>query len=249
MENQVTEYLNNADISKAAYADLSKGMSKEDMIKELSKVRNILTGYQLYTEQDAAKFADKYMVADSVKDPVSGAYAVILAERNPDDTAGAKTMAIRGTELLDTGDLKTDLKVWGFGLTSGGQYKAIKDFYDRSVESGIIGIGEKINVTGHSLGGYDATYFTWFNSNVVNHAYTFNSPGFGGVIAQIMTFYGILPDNLPYGKITHIFSTDYPVKTSGYGLLIGDIVALSGRSHGIQSIIEIYFPNQVLTTG
>jgi len=248
MENQVTEYLNNADMAKAAYVDLTKGMSKQEIIDELSREKGLL-GNQLFTVEQAKKFAAKYIVCDSVEEVTSGVYAVIFAERNPDGTAGAKTMAIRGTELIDTGDLNADQRILMAGLTSGGQYKAIKDFYDRSVESGIIGIGEKINVTGHSLGGYDATYFTWFNSNVVNHAYTFNSPGFGGVIAQIMTFYGILPDNLPYGKITHIFSTDYPVKTSGYGLLIGDIVALSGRSHGIQSIIEIYFPNQVLTTG
>ena len=238
MENQATEYLNNADLSKAAYADLFKGISKEDMIKELSKVKNTLTGYQLYTEKDAEKFAEKYMVVDSVKDPASGAYAVILAERNPDGKASIKTMAVRGTELLDTGDLATDLKVWTFGLTSGGQYTAIKDFYERSVQSGIIGVGEKINVTGHSLGGYVATYFTWLNSHAVDHAYTYNSPGFGGFLAQVITYFGFFPDNLPYGKITHILGADYPVKTSGYGLLIGDIVALPGRSHGIQSIID-----------
>jgi len=248
MENQATKYLDNANISKAAYADLTKGMSKQKMIDVLSEERG-LQGNRLFTVEDAKIFADKYMVVDSVKDPASGAYAVIFAERNSDGKAGAKTMAVRGTELTDTGDLTTDLKVWGFGLTSGGQYTAIKDFYDRSVQSGIIGVGEKINLTGHSLGGYVATYFTWFNSHAVDHAYTYNSPGFGGVLAQLMTYFGFSPDNLPYGKITHILGADYPVKTSGYGLLIGDIVALSGRSHGIQSIIEIYFPNQVLTTG
>jgi Ca2+-binding RTX toxin-like protein len=238
MDNQATVYLDNANMSKAAYADLTKGMSKQEIIDELTKQRG-LSGNQLFTVKEAQEFAGKYMVTDRVKDPESGAYAVIFAERKPDGTAGAKTLAVRGTEATDLGDIKEDLKIWTIGLTSGGQYKAVKDFYDRSVESGIIGAGEKINVTGHSLGGYIATCFAWFNSSVVDHAYTYNSPGFGGVIAQAMTYFGLFPDNLPYGKITHILSAEFPVKTSGYGLFIGDIVALAGRSHGIQSVIDI----------
>jgi len=237
MENQATEYLKYADLAKVAYADLTKGMTKQAMIDELSKDRGA-QGDQLFTVEEAKKIADKYMVSDSVWDPVSGAYAAILAERNPDGTAGSKTMVIRGTELTDMGDIAAGIDIATLGVTSNGQYNAIKEFYDNAVESGIIGAGEKIDVTGHSLGGYLATSFTLLNSNAVGHAYTYNSPGMLGAVLQLMTHSGMLPENLPYSQITNIAASQLPVHISGYGILIGGIVELPGRSHSIQSIID-----------
>lgn len=233
MSNQTQVYLDNANFSKAAYANLKKETCNQDRLDNIDALKK-----EGFSQDQAEQFLDKYKIFDVLNDPISGANAVIFAEKLPDGSTGQKTLAIRGTELTDIGDIHADQELAVLGLTSKGQYSAIKNFYDNAVTTGVIATGESVNVTGHSLGGFLATCFTLLNQSAVDHAYTYNSPGIFGAVFQVLTGMGLIPDNLPFDKITHIYNNLSPTLLQGWGILIGDIVEVPGRWHGLQSIID-----------
>jgi len=233
MSNQTQVYLDNANLSNAAYANLKKEACAQDRIDNINALKK-----EGFSQDNAVQFLDKYKIVDVLNGDASGANAVIFGEILPDGSTGKKTLAIRGTEKTDIGDIGADKEIATLGLTSNGQYTAIKNFYDAAVANGTISAGEKIDVTGHSMGGFLTTCFTLMNQTAVDHAYTFNSPGIFGAVFQAITGLGLLPSNLPYDKITHISGSDYPNRIAGWGILVGNIVKLPGMFHGIQNIID-----------
>ena len=233
MGNQTQEFEDNAVLAKAAYAELHPGMTDEEIINALM-APDPITHEPLFTREEANNFIAHYDILDSLSDPDSGAYAVMFQGKSSFQV----TLSIRGTEVTDIGDITADAELAILGLTSNGQYTAIKNFYDNAVSTGVISASEDINITGHSLGGYLATCFTLLNQNVVNQAYTYNSPGIFGAVFQAMTALGLLPDSLPFDKITNVYSSDQPSLLQGWGIRVGNTVELPGRFHSLQSLID-----------
>jgi len=186
-----------------------------------------------FIQDDAQSFVDKYRIVDTLNDTVSGAQAVIFEEK----ATGEKTMTVAGVNGLS--DIKDSAMIGTIGIPLLlSQYDAISNFYKDAVESGKLGANEKITVAGHSLGGFDSIAFTLANPDIVEHAYVYNAPGLGGISLQALKRLGLFPENLPFSKITNIFTADSENLIAGWGIAIGDVVRLPGRGHGLNAILE-----------
>ncbi|HXF92649.1 MAG TPA: hypothetical protein VNK46_07815 [Nitrospiraceae bacterium] len=78
-------------------------------------------------------------------------------------------------------------------------------------------------MTGHSLGGFLAQAFTIDFPTNVTHAYTFNSPGFGGLLTDILDRLGIADTAVPSGLITNVLSQNGFSAAAGFGTLVGTV--------------------------
>ncbi|MEW6248539.1 MAG: calcium-binding protein [Nitrospirota bacterium] len=78
-------------------------------------------------------------------------------------------------------------------------------------------------MTGHSLGGFLAQAFTIDFPTNVTHTYTFNSPGFGGLLTDILDRLGIADTTVPSGLITNVLSQNGFSAAAGFGTLVGTV--------------------------
>ena len=90
-------YFQNAQLSMAAYADLTVGMSAQRYKEALTAIG--------FTSALADKFITTYTIAeDTFVDPVSGLSATLFQKNGSTE----KTLAIRGTQRSDLNDLLAD---------------------------------------------------------------------------------------------------------------------------------------------
>lgn len=115
------------------------------------------------------------------------------------DYQGGKiiVVAFRGTELVDIGDLWTDLTIGMGGIIIPPQYKDAVEFYGRIQK--IYKNGYSIVVTGHSLGGALAQLLA-IKENI--KAVTFDSPGIRNVASHLFS----QKDMDLYGSASNIIS-------------------------------------------
>ncbi|MEW8693438.1 MAG: hypothetical protein AB2535_20575, partial [Candidatus Thiodiazotropha endolucinida] len=86
---------------------------------------------------------------------------------------------------------------------------------------GELGANARIDITGHSLGGHLAMLFSVMFPEAVNHVYTYNGAGLGGIGAQILDlagYNGVIPSH----QVTNIVSDQGVDRTAGLGYAIGD---------------------------
>jgi pimeloyl-ACP methyl ester carboxylesterase len=140
-------------------------------------------------------------------------------------TTGEKVLAIRGTN--DPADIwwadRVSIATVG-DVTGMAQYAALETFYQQLVTNGQLGAAEQVVVTGHSLGGFLAQAFTARHDSVVSSAYTYNSPGFGGLGGQLLDWLGIVDGSIANGKITNVQAIDGISIVSGLGFMLGTTV-------------------------
>lgn len=145
MSETLKTYYDYAQLSQAAYATLTPN------IGELF-FRDALTANAAgFSTTQAENFASRHTVLHQADDPVTG-FSATLFQR--DD--GSKILAIRGTNgFLDA---LSDLNIlFGTAGLFDSQYDALKSYYADLINPaglGLLGAGEQITVTGHSLGGY-----------------------------------------------------------------------------------------------
>ena len=172
----VSDYLDYAELSQAAYGDFNQpGISYNDILTD--KKYNVG-----FTESQAKDFADKYQVVATSSQYGIGALSGFSATLFSYKENGVKkyVFAIRGTDQISLGspqDLGDDL--WN-GLMFGKvpeQFEDMVDFYTALKSSGALPAGTSISVTGHSLGGPLAQMFTAAFKDEVSHTYTYNAPG------------------------------------------------------------------------
>jgi len=170
----------------------------------------------------ANAFDATFAVLQQSAPSIDGFSAVLLQNR----TTGEKVLAIAGTDPGSLGDLITDFVDIGVLGTVGNmaQYRSLETFHAQLVSNGLIGAGEQIVVTGHSLGGFLAQAFTARQPEAVSAAYTYNAPGFS-VLDELPRFLGLV-DTSAASKITNIHATDGPSFVAGYGTLLGVDVAV-----------------------
>ena len=98
---------------------------------------------------------------------------------------------------------------------------AVQTSLDRGL--GIIPPSAAIDVTGHSLGGHLAVLFTQMvPTSAINHVYTYNGPGIGGIPAEVKNWFGLTESNIPSDKITNIVAEGGLSATAGLGTTFGD---------------------------
>jgi pimeloyl-ACP methyl ester carboxylesterase len=134
------------------------------------------------SQSQAAQFDATWNVLQQSTPTLNGFSAVLLQNT----LTGEKVLSIAGTDSLP--DWWTDLVDI---MTKGSvlqmrQYGSLEGFYQQLVSTGKLTVTEQVVVTGHSSGGFLAQAFTARHSNVVSAAYTYNAPGFGGALAQLL---------------------------------------------------------------
>ncbi|MEW8009676.1 MAG: calcium-binding protein [Candidatus Thiodiazotropha sp.] len=92
-----------------------------------------------------------------------------------------------------------------------------------SLDTGLgeLGTNARIDITGHSLGGHLAMLFSVMFPEAVNHVYTYNGAGLGGIGAEILDlagYNGVIPSH----QVTNIVSDQGVDITAGVGYVIGD---------------------------
>lgn len=194
-----------------------------------------------FTPTQADAFTKRYTVDYSFTDAATGFSATLFKEV----ATGNKIISVRGTELAFSFDSMKDILSDVALGTSGhayGQQVALEAFYRRLITPvsqggvGKLSPTEKFDITGHSLAGFDVQVFTLKHPVIINHAYTYNAPGLGGMTAEKLSLLGILPDQINNSKITNVIASDSLTLIAGFGVMAGEIVEIPGGSHSIVDV-------------
>ena len=222
-----TDYFQQAELAFAAYAkNLAPGDPNET---ELIKAG--------FSANQARNFASIYQVEDQHTDP-TGLSATVFKSTDPENPQ--TFLAIRGTEILDPGDMLTNLiNIALFGDTTlHPQYISLKSKVQEWLDAGKL--PQNFTVTGHSLGGFLATDLTvdaQFSSNI-SHAYLYNTPGQGGIFGDLLK---LMQDTWGFG-------TQYdPAKFSNIEAVVSDGLnnsLVAGLGYDVSPPINIMIEDQ-----
>ena len=131
-----------------------------------------------FTPTQTKRFFERYDLVEHCPNTDSGFSATLFQNKETKEY----TLAIRGTEPSDTGDLKTDARM-ALGYIPQGQYNDMLSFYNQcKAKYPAMTESKSLNIVGHSLGGALAQMLTLSlcddkNEANINEIYTFNSPG------------------------------------------------------------------------
>lgn len=205
-------YFQNAQLSMAAYAELTLEMNvnRSDYIDALKAAG--------FAEALATQFAATYSIV-SVSPPNLNGFSAVLFQKN--DGSNDRFLAIRGTN--DPFDAFTDLVDIGLlGSTDiQAQYTALEAFYTQLKDELKLTPAHTLSVTGHSLGGFLAQTFTADHADVAS-TYTYNAPGIGGSVLQVLELLGVTPATLSFPNITNVVGQG-PSLISGFGTYLGTV--------------------------
>ncbi len=129
-----------------------------------------------FSPLQAKRFFEKYDLLIHQPNTKSGFSATLFQNKETKEY----TLAIRGTEPSDTGDLKTDARM-ALGYIPQGQYNDMLSFYNRcKAKYPAMTESKSLNIAGHSLGGALAQMLALSicddsNEANINEIYTFNS--------------------------------------------------------------------------
>ena len=142
-----------------------------------------------FTPTQAKRFSERYELIHHIPNTESG-FSVTLFYNH---TTKTYTLAFRGTEMTSIDGFTTDvlltdgcITLLGFALP---QYlsllklkEAIKQAIQKDMKQGRECEDSRLIVTGHSLGGHLAQALCLFHHKEVKELYTYNAPGFLGVV-------------------------------------------------------------------
>lgn len=208
MATLMNAFFENAQLSMAAYANLTVGMPRDLYEAELVRAG--------FTASLATQFASTYSVISTFSD-ATGFTATLFQEVG----SGKKVLAIAGTN--GPLDIVTDLIDIAFlgGTALQAQYTALQSYYAQLKDELKLAPGEQFTVTGHSLGGFLAQAFSVDHADAITHTYTYNAPGTGGIVAQVLEALGVTSTNIPTSLITNIQAQTGPSATAGLGTVLG----------------------------
>lgn len=142
---QLNDDFQSAQLSMAAYAKLTPGMSEDAYIKALKEAK--------FTDQSATAFAARYSVQSVTQGQFtnSGLFAVVFKDNTK--TTQDKILSIRGVnDLRDVPDILNIALIGSRHLSL--QYGVLESYIDSlSVPGGVLA-GQTFAVAGHSLGGF-----------------------------------------------------------------------------------------------
>ena len=137
-------------------------------------------GYHQISER-TKKFTSRFILLKHQKNDDEG-FSATLFEDTKDNNK--KILTFRGTEITP-GDLKADNQLATYRIPT--QVNSLINFFLDNVIP-ILKEGEKINICGHSLGGYLTQVCAFTFSEYIDEIYTFNSPGLLSDYANTIDF-------------------------------------------------------------
>ncbi len=216
-----------AKVSNAAYVDLNKGMTK-------NQISDALYNSGRFTRDEADVFAKRYSVIAESPPNSSGFDGYLLYDAETD----SKIFVTRGTEFqlspvikIDPGDVEACLQKAMLPLSQTSQYKDCEAFYRSLVDNGLITENDTVLGAGHSLGGYLLELLSFFtrSEGIIDKAYSFNAPGYVdpyGIIAQMLE-----------GKLVSVKAED-GLSLIAYcgGPPLGELFGIPGYRHSIRDV-------------
>ena len=115
-------------------------------------------------------FTSRFRLLKHQKNDILGFSATLFEDT---ENSNKRILAFRGTEITPA-DLKADIELTGNNIPT--QVNSLINFFLDNVIP-ILKEGEKINICGHSLGGYLTQVCAFTFSEYIDEIYTFNSPG------------------------------------------------------------------------
>ncbi|MEI2677286.1 MAG: hypothetical protein V9G29_05165 [Burkholderiaceae bacterium] len=172
-----TEFLKQAELALASYAELSPGEPNQTNLQDSGRGMSI---------DQASRFSINWRVILQYDNINNGLSATIFA-----DESGKKCLAIRGTQpqlndLTSDGLLAVGLPAW-----LNPQFIALKAQIDLWREDPQFLGNQPFTVTGHSLGGYLAAAVKQHYGAQVSDAYLYNAPGVSGLLGNILSVFGL----------------------------------------------------------
>lgn len=225
MADPIGTYFQHSQLAMAAYVDFTVGMSSNDYKRALKDAG--------FTDPLIDTFVAAYsVVGETFTDAVTG-LSVTLFQKI---ATGEKILAIRGTNPEEINDLITDgLLVAGESATLSPQYVALQAYYAQLIDQGTLRPNELFSVTGHSLGGFLAQAFTVDHATNIRHTYTYNAPGIGGAVIEVLEQLGAAEHTVPSGLITNIISKNGLSIAAGLGTQIGTPVDIFIEETGLNT--------------
>jgi hypothetical protein len=217
----VTEYFEQAQLSMAAYASLQRGMFGKDYPGYVAALVN-----EGMCQKQAEVFANNYTVLSQRSDNNGFSATLFL-----DNATGRKILAVRGTN--DPLDIITNTLIGTLGLSN--QYASLEAYYQQLVAEGKLGANDTFSVTGHSLGGFLAQAFAVDYPTKVAQTYTYNAPGFGGAVAELLSLIGVTQSVVSVANITNLYAQPGFSLVSGLGTVLGQVQPIFIED---QSLIE-----------
>ncbi len=191
------ELLASALLSEATYADLAGKTAPKDLEGAL-----IAGGF---SKSQAAKFVTQWRVVDHQPNTLTGMSATLFERLDSSGNGtGEFTLAVRGTEpsFIDQRDLFVDLPLATDRFSP--QSLDLNDYYDRLVTEGKLSSSQQLTVVGRSLGGFLAQIFAYQHTDITQHAYTYDAPGIGGVVSQVLEKFGLSAKQLNNSLIDNL---------------------------------------------
>jgi Ca2+-binding RTX toxin-like protein len=186
----VNPLFDNADLSLASYAVLPEIVPPAMASTSSHQLELTQAGM---TDTQATMFANRWPdIVASHTDTTTGLSVTVF--RNGSDVC----VTIRGTTPTDFNDLWADLQLGTGDIVD--QYDVLKTYFDALKTSGVITGADNVVVAGHSLGGFLAQVLTVDRAGDIDHTYTYNAPGIGGVSLDIFGSTG----SVPVSSITNI---------------------------------------------
>ncbi len=211
MPTITNSYFESAQLSLAAYADLATGFSGTAYTNALKDAG--------FTASLATQFAATYSVVSTFSDTTG--LTATLFQKNGSAESTEKILAIAGTNgPLDFLTDIVDVAILGTTALQA-QYTALQNYYTQLQDELKLLPGEQFAVTGHSLGGFLAQAFSVDHAATITQTYTYNAPGIGGVVAQVLELVGVTSTNIPTPLITNIQAQAGPSAMAGLGTLLG----------------------------
>ncbi|MFY8041628.1 MAG: hypothetical protein ACOVOD_01760, partial [Rhodoferax sp.] len=185
--NQVTTYLKYANLQMAAEAFLDSPDSYEKQLTTGNKRSS------KFTETQAKEFKDDWTVVEHISNTATGFSGTLFRCLRDDETRGLKdgelVLSMRSTEFLDDGTRDNqatntmELRPFGWAF---GQITDMMSWFNNLESTGKIPFGEKVAVTGYSLGANIAVALNHLmveqgRGGRISATYTFNGAGVGKV--------------------------------------------------------------------
>jgi Ca2+-binding RTX toxin-like protein len=225
---QISELSVQAELSLAAYANLTKGVPSQAELRKAGM-----------SQTQAEHFAAEWSVVDQSTDSASGFSATVF------EKGGQRYLAIRGTEPSDVLDFIADADLGTSGAAAkqivalynyvqrltGTKGQAVSQLewngqnYVLNNASGAVGILDTplsgtLTVAGHSLGGHLAIAFGRLFPQLTGQIDTYNAPGFmdgiaAGFFARIDSALGRSSSSFQEAKTTNVYGSGLNV-IAGY---------------------------------
>lgn len=248
----IQDYFSQAQLALAAYANLQGGnpntVALQDGGMSLLQANRFASEWTVVTQ---FKHSETHTYVDETGSTIVTTSSNGLSATVFQDKSGKRYLAVRGTDdLNDVWTDITDVAILGTPARQA-QYAMLKEKVSGWIRDGVL--PANFSVTGHSLGGFLAGALLVDFPTAIEHAYLYNAPGVGGLVASLRLLLGLENDpSIGLSKVSNLRADAGISPIAGLGLawgtpipiaienqLASDVIgAPAARNHSQQVLVD-----------